>query len=124
MKPSCATGGREPCFAPREDVHEHQPSSLQPLQRKTCSGTRKSAVSKLVRPTKIPPRDRVGEPNGKAASFEGHPGLIDPALGAGDLSSFLQPRNFSRPPGFLSCRIREISFREIKMDPHEIFNRR
>jgi hypothetical protein len=66
----------------------------------------------------------VGEPNEKAASFEGHPGLINPALGAGDLSSFLQPRNLSRPPGFLPCRIREIPFREIKMDLHEIFDRR
>ena len=48
----------------------------------------------------------MGEPNGKAASFEGQPGLINPALSAGDLSGFLQPRNFSRPPGFLPCRIR------------------
>ena len=48
----------------------------------------------------------MSEPNGKAASFEGDPGLIDPALRAGDLSGFLQPRNFSGLPGFLPCRIR------------------
>ncbi len=59
----------------------------------------------------------------KAALVEGKPGLIDPALSAGNLSRFFELGDISGPPGFLPSRIRKISLRQIKMNLHETSRR-